>query len=583
MHQLAGIRAPPTSRAVLARKCQSASLGPRSRAQSSFSSSPPPRPTDPYSPSTASTPTPNNTAPPSNYPPAARKPFWTRRQPPPFSARNPHETHASIFTQLFPTRDSYRPQPPPPRITVSDYELEEAARRKAIDDAEAATWEIPPSERPSVGGAGGPAGKRSDETWKELRERFPALGNRSPSFRTKYWNLQQEHLAMLIIKNTLTGLSPSDFNRIVPPGMHLPSSFWSILKVVAKRNPRTLEPTGTYYLLFPTETNAIVYREELYRLHRLYSRRPFNSSGFKPDSQTTKFTVAAPNASKISMEIVVGPQDILHRFRPGYKANLFRRKEYGIDPSGGVGGAGVDTLVQLTLHGDQMTLGRLYMLLNEDGRERGALWGLTRQWCRNGVAFSLEDANLQGRSRTPGSAALPTHAPAGMPSLYPGINEGDAMLQGRSSNNNSGSSSSADPEEAEEDDDYATGPGRNAPHELAATENPLYVGSSQFLLLFTSHIEAQRFVRAWHRRTVLFQNSSARTTEFRARIITDIWLDEPTDADVVPVAAAAAAAAAAARRPRGRDSVGQPRPVNDQDGTRRKGIYSHYYKRRMMI
>ncbi|PHH49330.1 hypothetical protein CFIMG_006421RAa [Ceratocystis fimbriata CBS 114723] len=542
------------------------------RLQSSLSPSSPPPPENPAS-----------SSPSSSQSQTSHKPFWPRRQPPPFSARNPHETHASIFTQLFPTRDSYRPRPPPPRVVVSDSEIEEDARRKAVEDAtHAAAWEIPQSERPSVGGAGGLAGKRSDETWRELRERFPALGNRSPTFRSKYWNLQQDHLAMLIIKNTLTSLAPSDFNRIVPPGMHLPSSFWSILKVVAKRNPHTLEPNGTYYLLFPTETNAIVYREELYRLQRLYSKRPFNQPDFKPDELTTKFTVAAPNALKVSMEIVVGPQDILNRFRPGFKANLFRRKEYGIDPSGGAGGAGVDTLVQLTLHGDQMTLGRLYMLLNEDGRERGMPWGLTRQWCRNGVAFSLEDANLQGRKRTPSTANAHTTATNtahnATPSLYPGINEGDAIFGSQPIQKND---QNEDENEEEDINRYAKGGSGAAPHELAATENPLYVGSSQFLLLFTSHIEAQRFVRAWHTRTVLFQNSRARTTNFHARVVTEVWLDEVTDAEtVVP---GRQGHHSQSQQPMGRLNVQQPRPVSDKDNERRKGTYSHYYKRRVVL
>ncbi|KAL1890029.1 hypothetical protein Cpir12675_005555, partial [Ceratocystis pirilliformis] len=67
---------------------------------------------------------------------------------------------------------------------------------------------------------------------------------------------------------------------------------------------------------------------------------------------------------RVSMETAVSLQYALELFHLNFEANLCFRKEYGIDPSGELGGAGVDTLVHPTPHSVRMIRRHLCTLLS---------------------------------------------------------------------------------------------------------------------------------------------------------------------------------------------------------------------------
>jgi hypothetical protein len=93
--------------------------------------------------------------------------------------------------------------------------------------------------------------------------------------------------AILILSCASPTLTPRDFTRLAPPGEHIENWNSGLLRVIPGRNPVTLKRLPFYILLFSSRFAAEAYREKVSRLHLL-------SVNFTPRALISK--VPAPKA-----------------------------------------------------------------------------------------------------------------------------------------------------------------------------------------------------------------------------------------------------------------------------------------------
>ncbi|KAG8530057.1 uncharacterized protein KY384_005539 [Bacidia gigantensis] len=101
----------------------------------------------------------------------------------------------------------------------------------------------------------------------------PTITDQVPINRYSYDKdpLTPQNITILTISAASKSLTEADFRRVAPKGQHIKD--WNgpgeILKVIPARNPRTLAQLPTYFLLFPRDTHALIYKDHIERLHRL--------------------------------------------------------------------------------------------------------------------------------------------------------------------------------------------------------------------------------------------------------------------------------------------------------------------------
>lgn len=299
---------------------------------------------------------------------------------------------------------------------------------------------------------------------------------------------QSQTPTVVVISAVSSALAESDFYRISPEGKHVEGWAGGLAKVAQARDPLSHEPVGQYFLMFHSRSSAVAYAEEVKRLHALSQRllHAPKSSGRRiargrldhapalPQAPLTEdeklaaraFTLCAPDADlRISartwasgMEGQIasktGIADVVQALRPGAEAPA-------------------KVLLAIGGHHGSLTPLELWLILRDDGRERGTPWVLKN--AREGVM------PVQMRSVTDfetGHVVLRAEAVPLTPP--PGIDaEREGML-------------------AEIGSDHGESlPVREAPVEVDGRER-----FNRFVVSFTQPVDARRFVRSWHKRAI---------------------------------------------------------------------------------
>lgn len=152
---------------------------------------------------------------------------------------------------------------------------------------------------------------------------------------------QGEQIAVLQLTSCSTELTEVDFRRIIPKGKHLEgwrrdSDFY---KVIAGRDPISLERLPFYYLLFKNTEAALAYQKNASRLHKLCALHQPSSSlsaipppkGFLEDGEDVAAAVTMynllPKNHPMSLNMLMQP------YNPALRAVIQRGGYQPIEPS----------------------------------------------------------------------------------------------------------------------------------------------------------------------------------------------------------------------------------------------------------
>lgn len=195
--------------------------------------------------------------------------------------------------------------------------------------------------------------------------------------------LARRHASILVLGNASKSLALSDFLRLSPRGQHIEGWTSGLLQVIPGRDPRTLLPTGVYYILFSSITAARTYHDRVTRLHylsRTYTPTgPLSSiappPGYLKDGEDihklmSEFTLIPPSQRSVHLKLLSRPssQNIEKLIANGGHSALIRRQ------------AKCPNLVLINISdGSDYGFVSEYEVrrwLVSDGKARGLAWGL---------------------------------------------------------------------------------------------------------------------------------------------------------------------------------------------------------------
>jgi hypothetical protein len=378
----------------------------------------------------------------------------------------PHDT-SSIFNELFPAEDIVNED-------AGAEQLVDASEPAKLTSEEFQAWLAQPEDNVPEG---------LDEEKSDGLTKVP--------IRTENWQLRRDdnEQKVVVLAGVSKSLLESDFYRIGPQGKHLDGWNGSIKKgtntsnsispnfrvedtnipatVVQARHPRTLEPQGVYYLLFDSKAAALVYIDEVRRLHRLIVQQSRVGRGVwgavlppvAAAALAASLGSSPADATARSTFTLAPPSQRLHgamkiRDRNSTIARTLESKGSFHDILSQKGRSG--HLLLLSLEGGKLSADALRAYIDEDGKERNLAWAVTSTMPWGPDLLQKVEAG----ERASGNVQSSTNMAQAMTTL----------------------------------DQY-----QNDVKEQKRTQNER---AGRFILSFESGPEARRFLRNWHRRTL---------------------------------------------------------------------------------
>jgi hypothetical protein len=260
---------------------------------------------------------------------------------------------------------------------------------------------------------------------------------------------------VLIFKNLSKTLVEDDFRRLIPEG-------GEYLRVFPVRDPFTLQQSGNYTIVFPTAEAATAYRDAVYHTHLNLVRKHTRTSIFSKQldlppnfhingenvSRLIKWFAILPNRATLSAQRFpsLSPTKTVLAMNGGYKEIVGR--EGKIQPK-----------ILFRVQGVSVSKTDIAAAIHHDGRERNLPWNIVN----HGIALRQSWTSDLSQNTV---AVETTHDV---------VDESNSKAMGNSEGDLPSDSSS--PEELNDN-------GYNEP----------------WVLTFATHLEAQRFARAWHMR-----------------------------------------------------------------------------------
>ncbi|KAI9721021.1 MAG: hypothetical protein M1812_002500 [Candelaria pacifica] len=291
-----------------------------------------------------------------------------------------------------------------------------------------------------------------------------ALKNEIRTRRQQYLkDFRRKEISVILLGSASKSLIEDDFRRISPQGKHVEG--WKgegdILKVIPRRDPNTLEALGEYLLLFSSPSSASAYHNHVRQQHQLsrtHTPKSLTSpiappSGYILDGQDIHALLQdyalKPPSQNLNLKRLPSPLSPFIRnlvTQGGYPTLLTTesKSQYPILFS-------IDGSPQPTTHAIKEAIGK-------DGRKRGLLWALSTS------SDAIRKFEYQDTSPSP----TPIPPTTTNETLEP-------SPQTNQSNENNESSSSSKP------------------------DSQSRYRKPRWIISFQSDIEAQRFVRSWHR------------------------------------------------------------------------------------
>lgn len=190
---------------------------------------------------------------------------------------------------------------------------------------------------------------------------------------------QPPNTAVLVLRNAGKNLTEEDFRRVIPQGKHLEG--WTleqgdILRTIPARDMETLEPNGSYFLLFSSPLSAFTYQGHVTRIHRtVMANTP--SSLLSPIAPPPGYFVDGMDAHEaIHSYTLLSPDRTLElrQLKPPLAPALQSLVKHG----------GFEPLMKrrsrmrfearLTLEGPQIPLPDIRHILRQSARHRGLSW-----------------------------------------------------------------------------------------------------------------------------------------------------------------------------------------------------------------
>jgi hypothetical protein len=176
-------------------------------------------------------------------------------------------------------------------------------------------------------------------------------------------------------------LTEEDFRRLIPRGLHMQE--WTrrgeFVKVFPKRDPRTLEKLGNYYIIFRNGKDAEVYREHVHHVYDLARQHtPTSLTSERPPPPGYMINGEDVSALVQSFSLIPPQQKLyLHYLSPPFtpfQQNIFKRGGYA--QILGEGREGIAQVMVEFLAGRQPSWFDIHDSIYLDGRRRGLEWKL---------------------------------------------------------------------------------------------------------------------------------------------------------------------------------------------------------------
>jgi hypothetical protein len=282
-------------------------------------------------------------------------------------------------------------------------------------------------------------------------------------------------------------LLESDFFRHAPQGEHIEGWAHGLTKIVPVRNPVTLQPLGQYYLYFNRKADALAFIDEVAKLHVLVRRRMGGPAWKSTDPEplvpyslaqlAMEGNLGEDGEKRLAAYALLPPSMRLTMSLVDDKASLAKAREneqviaaaMGIPQTrthlahaqSKVSGSQNELSkpaeekvlaeshkVLLTLRGKRMDPDALLQAIEEDGRERRLAW---RLWSEGQSIFPLGAKPSSGH-------------------------DGEASQLER---------------------------GRHIQDQISRDDS--FMLHNRFIICFPEAVEARRFVRSWHKRSIFLR------------------------------------------------------------------------------
>jgi hypothetical protein len=287
-----------------------------------------------------------------------------------------------------------------------------------------------------------------------------------------------EPLTVLQLTNCSTGLTESDFRRLVPKGKHIES--WvrngEFQKIIPGRDPLSLERLPFYYLVFKTPESALAYQANVSRLHKLSGLHQPSSifsaipppRGFLEDGEDLNAVMSSyllkPTTLKLNLNMVMQP------YNPSLRALIEQGGYNPIVPNTDAKGHRI-WKVMVHIEGWEPLREDLYHIFSRHAYDRGLSWPFHNETLGISKLRDLVDVKQKFQ-------AVSSHNPRAA-SHDPGDDSSDDL---------NFNSLNVDPLEQ-------SGGGKGTVSQVVM--NRLY---NRWIIEFDDEDAARRFARMWHRR-----------------------------------------------------------------------------------
>jgi len=126
-----------------------------------------------------------------------------------------------------------------------------------------------------------------------------------------------------------------------------------------------MEPLDTYFLLFPSLSDAAAYRKEV--------RAQFQSAAHQ-----WRLTIAPPDWKNMALILKYGERSIRSKLQSLGQPDILKQQLQS------------EHLVAIKLDGGRLSLDRLKALLGDDGIDRNLSWKLKASWGQGGISLTAE-------------------------------------------------------------------------------------------------------------------------------------------------------------------------------------------------
>ncbi|KAF2473081.1 uncharacterized protein BDR25DRAFT_302097 [Lindgomyces ingoldianus] len=197
----------------------------------------------------------------------------------------------------------------------------------------------------------------------------------------KRFQSRAEFTTVLRLNHCSTGLTESDFRRLIPKGKHIQS--WvrdgEFHKIIPGRDPLTLERLPFYFLLFKSPESALAYQNNAARLHKLAGLHQSTSifsaipppQGFLEDGEDISAALSsyllAPATLKLSLNMVMQP------YRPFLRELIEQEGYKPIVPNTDENGQEISKVL-FWMSGYEPTVRDLFHIFSREAYDRGIRW-----------------------------------------------------------------------------------------------------------------------------------------------------------------------------------------------------------------